>query len=344
MRSNATDRSLAAIAGAPLAIFEGTPGGTQTLPGNAISGTAPRTLYTVFTENTPVPLSSVSNIVVYGTTGLNDTIPNNFMTLRMNQGATLLNSRGVFLRRSNAGGVIKNVGARPIGSRYVVTWGINEEAKMFLGLDGDAIVTDDVPMNVAHNQYYHANSANFTPVRTTLVYLGLHTPSQRKRIEAWLLSRRYDIERLEVQQGPNGSVDGVFDSTYSVPGGVGPTGLAIGRMTKNTAGNISYGSYIKGSRASYTRTIATGTQVSARVWVRTSWTGSVTLYATNDQATYSVASPAGYATTANTWQLLEWTFTCTQPFRPTENIRTSVLAGVAGNWVEFSDPSIEVLL
>ena len=342
MRSRGIGQSLESIAGAPLYVAEGLPGGTQTFSANAISGTAPRTFYTVFTENTPVTPNTVSNIVVYGTTGLSDTVANNFMTLRMNQGATL-GGRSLLLRRTNAGGVLIGVSSKPLGSRMVVTWGIGADAKMFMGVDGSAIVNDDVAMNVAHNQYYHANHPNFTPTRTTLMYLGLHTASQRKRIEAWLLGRRYPKESLTVAQGPNGSLDGVFDSTYTIPAEVGPTGMPIGRMTKNTAGTISYGSYIKGDRAGYTRTIPTGTQVTARVWVRTSWTGSVTLYATNDQATYSVASAAGYATTANTWQLIEWTFTCTQPFRPTETIRTSVLSGATGNWVEFSDVSIEVL-
>jgi hypothetical protein len=344
MRSHATDRSLASIAGAPLAILEGATGITTTFGANAIDPASARTCYTVFTENTPPPLnSSTTGIVIYGTAGLSDGVANTYVTLRIDQQSAVSNRR-VFLRRTGAQGVFKVLDGSPPGGRHVVTWGLTPDGKCFLGLNGDTVVNDTQVMSLAHNSINHQNAAHFTPVRTTLIYAGTHTPAQRKRIEAWLRGRRYDPERLVVASGPNGSVDTTFDSTYSTPAEVGPTGLSIGRMTRNSATQVSYGSYIKAARGAQTRTIPAGTQVVARTWVRTNYTGTVQLQACNDQANYSVASAQSFACTANTWQLIEWSFTCTQDMRPSETIRSPILGGAAGLYVDYSDPSIEVLL
>jgi hypothetical protein len=350
MRSHATDRSLESIAGAPLAIFEGATSSTTTFTANAIGPSSARTCYTVFTENaTPALSTSTNGIVIYGTAGLSDGVANSFLTLRINQNSTISN-RDLFLRRTGAQGVSKSLSGRPPGGRYVATWGLNTSGRMFLGLDGDAVVTEaSQVMSVAHNQINHQAMTAFTPSRTTLIYAGTHTADQRNRIEAWLRSRRYDPEKLTVQSGPNGSVDGVFDSTYSVPAEVGPTGLPIGRMTRNSSTQMNYGSYIKAVRLNaQARIIPAGTQVTARVWVRHNYaSGQIRMEATNDSANYTVTTQQIFSSIAvNTWTLLEWTFTCTQPWRTTETLRAPLISSgaSAGTFIDFSDPSIEVLL
>ena len=344
MRSHATDRSLESIAGAPLAILEGAPGGTTTFQANAISPTAPRTCYTVFTTAAQLANNSTSiGIAVYGTTGLNDTVSNTFLTLRINQGNGI-DQRQIFLRRTGGAGV-----GTPYNSqtgRHIVTWGIDQNANMFFGADGGSISTDTgAVMSIAHNQGSHGVASHFTPIRTTLIYQGLHTPSQRKRIESWLLNRRYPPESLTVEFGPNANVGGVYDSTASTPAEVGPTGKVIGRMTRNADAQVSYGSYIKATRAGYSRLIPAGTVLTFRVWMRTNWTGTAQLQAVNDAGNYFITGFQSVPVTADTWQLFEYTFTCLLDFRASDTLRSGLAsgAGTAGRYIDYSDPTIEVI-
>lgn len=186
MRSRASDKGLGSIAGAPRRIFTGVAtSGDVAETGDPL---APRTLYTIFTVNQNHVANAVQNIAAYGaTTG--DVPANRVLTLRINTNAAGA-IYSVQCRNTGGGGPTQQVPGLNSATHgtHVAVWGMNANRDSFVGVDGGTISTSaigtlDVPnIRVSH----FGDTTKYANQRTTLVYDGLHTPSQRSRIEQWL--------------------------------------------------------------------------------------------------------------------------------------------------------------
>jgi len=110
------------IAGKPL--YDLTATGHTVLSGG-FTNTEGRTIYTVYTNLIDITDSTVPTIITYGATALNDTIPNQFLTLRQQLSSNPGNN--IIARRTGGNGALVS---RSLFGVNVATWGLDDTGRL----------------------------------------------------------------------------------------------------------------------------------------------------------------------------------------------------------------------
>lgn len=162
-------------------VFDETATGTYTLPGGWSSSEG-RTIYTVFNNLVDIPDSNVPTLVTYGSTALNDSVPNSFITLRQQAFAGDVNS--ILARRTGgAGAFIGNVKS----GVNVTVWGLNNSANLFITNNNGTLVTDaGGVMAVPHQKMYIGTPTAWGSHVRTIIYRGYHDATTRAAVSRYL--------------------------------------------------------------------------------------------------------------------------------------------------------------
>ncbi|ASX99247.1 minor tail protein [Arthrobacter phage Molivia] len=169
---------LLSLAGKPL--YDITDVGSTTLSGG-FGNTEARTIYTVYQNLIDIPDSNVPIILTYGATALNDTIPNQFLTLR--QQASSNPGNNLIVRRTGGAGALVS---RSLVTPNVATWGIDNTGKAFIQVNNEPTVTDSITMDIPNERIViNAPSTSSVHIRT-LIYRGLHDATTRAAVNRYL--------------------------------------------------------------------------------------------------------------------------------------------------------------
>jgi hypothetical protein len=151
---------------------------TLTLP-DTLGLTEARTFYTVYVTTQDIT-SGVFSILTYGSTALNDTVPNSFLTLRQEASAGPANI--VRVRRTlGAGPQALNA----FGGINVTCWGMDGSGNLFLQNGNNTEQAEVFPVSVPHQKIMYTTSGYHTHTRT-IMYRGQHDLATRAAISRYL--------------------------------------------------------------------------------------------------------------------------------------------------------------
>lgn len=141
-----------------------------------------RTFYSVVQVVQDLPTSPQSIVATYGENALSDTIPNSFLTMRLQQGngpmSTALN------RRTGGAGPISN-STLPVAIS-VICWGVDANGYPFIQANNGAYAFEAVSMTIPNQRLLiWANTAYHNHLRT-LMYRGAHDAATRTAVSRYL--------------------------------------------------------------------------------------------------------------------------------------------------------------
>jgi hypothetical protein len=167
------------LAGKPLVDVSAV--GATTLPGG-FTNSEPRTLYTVYNNLQDISDSSVWPILTYGATALNDVIPNQYITLRL-QSATGIYDNSICARRT--GGAGANAPGSKIGVN-VVSYGLNATGSIFGQANNGSIILDGFTMDMPHEKINILPATAYGSHIRTIIYRGYHDDATRAAVSRYL--------------------------------------------------------------------------------------------------------------------------------------------------------------
>lgn len=165
--------SLESIAGKPL--YTGTAAGNFVLSSSGVPENSARTLYTIIDNILDLPSGLLDVVLAYGSTALNDTIPNKYLTIRQQSVAGQTNSN--LVRRTGGGGP-QALGV-PSSGRQILIGGINGDGYLFSGFNKSALVVDNLLVSMPHERIIIDPNTAYHNHVITYVYAGFHNDAMR---------------------------------------------------------------------------------------------------------------------------------------------------------------------
>lgn len=179
--------SLESLAGKPL--FVGTtPNTTTVLNSSAIADTAPRTIYSIVDNILDIPTGSLDAVLLYGVSSLDDTVPNKYLTIRMQSMDGPFNTN--LIRRTGGGGPQK-LGV-PSSGRQILIGGIDSNAYLFSGFNTSTLLGDSLAMSIPHEKVTIATNTSYHQHVITYIYAGYHDDLMRAEIVK-LLALKHNV-------------------------------------------------------------------------------------------------------------------------------------------------------
>jgi len=156
--------------------------GSTTLSGTW-SNTEGRTIYTVYNNLQDISDTGVYPILTYGATALNDVIPNQFITLRL-QSATGIYDNSILARRTGG------AGASSVGSKMgvnVVSYGLTDTGTLFSAVNNGPVTLDGTFVSdMPHERINILPATAFGSHIRTIIYRGYHDAATRAAVSRYL--------------------------------------------------------------------------------------------------------------------------------------------------------------
>lgn len=143
-----------------------------------------RTIYTVYQNFAKITDSQVPLILIYGSTALNDVVPNTSLTLRQQQSSTVGNN--LIARRTGGQGPLVS---RSQISSNVACWGIDPTGKAFLQVNNEPMTIDTVAMDIPNERINVSGPVAASSHTRTLIYRGMHDATTRAAITKYLANK-----------------------------------------------------------------------------------------------------------------------------------------------------------
>jgi len=154
--------------------------GGYTLPGGFGDAEA-RTIYTVYSNLADITDSSVPLLLTYGSTALNDVVPNTFITMRQQTFAGPSNA--LLARRTGGAGSLT---AGSMVGNNVAVWGLNTSGFIFNSLNNGSVVTDSQVMTLPHERISISAPTAWGVHIRTIIYRGYHDAVTRAAVSRYL--------------------------------------------------------------------------------------------------------------------------------------------------------------
>jgi hypothetical protein len=158
------------------------PSTVTVLPGG-FGTTEARTFYTVYQNLADFPTVGGQDLMItYGDAAFNDTVPNNYITVRLEY--VVGTDNRILTRRTGGGGQSRS--DVKTTSANVLTWGVDSSGMMFLSQNNDTETNDNVAMSLPHDKIEIKPDTVYHKHVRTIMFRGKHNSTTRAAMQRYL--------------------------------------------------------------------------------------------------------------------------------------------------------------